>query len=76
MKSVVDIIFKDAQDQLTFKSIKVSSIDTSIVGFVGEIIIPKGIVILPSHWVKLHTKWSICTFLSGGYFKRSYYHLY
>lgn len=41
IESSVDIIFKDALDQLTLKSIKVTLNNTHIVGFISKIVIEK-----------------------------------
>ena len=45
--SSVDIIFKSALDQLLIESPRITPCDTPLVGFVGDMAIPKGIITLP-----------------------------
>ncbi|XP_052292006.1 uncharacterized protein LOC127900808 [Citrus sinensis] len=45
--SSVDIIFKSALDQLLIESPKITSCATPLIGFTGDMVIPKGIITLP-----------------------------
>ena len=45
--SSVDIIFKSVLDQLLIKLPKITPCDTLLVGFAGNMVIPKGIITLP-----------------------------
>ncbi|KAH9768804.1 Uridine monophosphate kinase [Citrus sinensis] len=45
--SSVDIIFKSALDQLLIESPKITPYATPLIGFAGDMIIPKGIITLP-----------------------------
>ena len=53
----VDIIFKSALDQLLIKSPRITPCNTPLIGFTGDMVIPKGIITLPvtigevPHWV-------------------------
>ena len=45
--SSVDIIFKSALDQLLIESPKITPYATPLIGFAGDMVIPKGIITLP-----------------------------
>ncbi|XP_024043205.1 uncharacterized protein LOC127899388 [Citrus sinensis] len=45
--SSVDIIFKSALDQLLIESPKITLCATPLIGFAGDMVIPKGIITLP-----------------------------
>ena len=45
--SSVDIIFKSALDQLLIESPKITPCATPLIGFAGDMVIPKGIITLP-----------------------------
>ncbi|KAL0455777.1 UNVERIFIED_CONTAM: hypothetical protein Slati_0916900 [Sesamum latifolium] len=64
--SSADILFEEAYDQMQLGDVSLEKVNTSLYGFAGEVVHPRGMVSLPDDGKRNHAKDLLVKILSGG----------